>query len=231
MIDKSHPNQGCKFLECFSCFYLSPNCWEKHQLHKLNWLQSVTVFIPQSNRNVRIISAFSFCCLQWHSGGKKKSPVLPSSLGWNATADCRGPPACRCCYCCSTLSPLSSTLPVKMRECEIFLRTPHKHTYTEITFTASASHPLSRPPRSKQQMWTCFTAILLRQPKLNSSQLNTMQGKSRDQIAHCSSKLIITDGDEITMNLSSCALTSQHRQILKKWQPIFCLGLFNLLDL
>lgn len=144
MINKSHLNQSCKFLECFSCFYLSPNCWGKHQLHKLNWLQSVTVFIPQST--------VLFYCLQWHSG-EKKSSVLPLFLGWNATADCWGPPAC--CCCCSTLSPLSSTLPVKMREYDISAHT------TQTLIRRDNFHNLCQPPppRSKQQMWICFTAV------------------------------------------------------------------------
>lgn len=159
MINKSHPNQGCKFLECFSCFYLSPNCREKHQLHKLNWLQSVTVFIPQSNQNLRIISAVSFYCLQWYSGGGGgwESPVLPSFLGWNATADCRGPPAC-CCCCCSTLSPPSSTLPVKMRQREISVHATQTHIRRD-NFHNLCPPPPPQPPRSKQQMWACFTTI------------------------------------------------------------------------
>lgn len=138
MINKSHPNQCCKFLECFSCFYLSPNCWEKHQLHKLNWLQSVTVFIPQSIQNVRIISAVSFYCLQWHSGENKVQfyhCFLVEMQLLTARDHLPAAAAAARHYHLWARHFLWRWGSVK------YLCTAHKHTYAEITFTTSASSP------------------------------------------------------------------------------------------
>lgn len=128
-------------------------------------INALTVMDYQTNINYTNLIVWSV----YQHSDKKCS--VPSFLGWNLAVDCLGRPAC----CCLTLSPLSLMFPVKTKT--VVGAQTHIHTVNSLLFHFTASHPflISTDVNLRH-------SNLLHQPKLNGTQLNTMQRRCQTRL-------------------------------------------------